>query len=1125
MKAQLLRFLKNYNSVILKHIIVILVLWFLAAKIPFDNIHPFAPIFNRILLVLFACIIINIKLIKKLLHSNRGGISSAGIKIKTKAKNLSSICLNTLKITFNNLLSFINKSNKLRSFQKTEKYILFGNDNDETRQLLKSTNGYFINKRHFGKSVDIFFDYPASDQWCYTHDTVYIPLAYSELDSNSRVLKICKGLRKCKKLKPISGIIITYNITDLMIENKEQRQNKLNKLTESLNNISRNLNIKLPIYCVFSRCDLIAGFIEFFNDLSQEELTQIWGITLAMNHNQSRSSILENLSFEYKLLTDRCEQRALWALANEKSEKERELIQQFPQQLKLLKQHILNFVYEIYLSMNRDSRIQFRGIYFTSCFQGDKPYDFIQNNLYKSFAFAGDSLKPKIKKYEAHFTAQIFQDLLPEESPHFGLNLFKLKLKRFEYYTTLLGAPLFLLTSFLLLIHAYHNDVDVIKKTNASINTFNVAYSKLNQDDRDIAKTVPVLNILHESFISLNSSPTVNTLLFRYNSIREASYSALLRSVQSLYLPRIAANLESQLQQSTTENNNMLYALLKGYLAFSPSHFTVPTAIIAPLYFKWNNQAHINSNTLRDLKYYINLASTTALPMLPLNKPLINLTRNKLATISPSKRAYGLLKVQAASSNINSATMLSLIPNYESVFTKDKTETIDALYTKQGYAQVFYKQRELIAKQVSNDNKQVGLQYQLTQNYNQILKTLENNYNSSYIQHWTTLISNAKIINTASLDTLTTLIKHSISINSPMKRLLMLINKNTSAIESDNLTISTHYTKLNNVVTDKNDINYTEIQHQLSSLLQYLEKIQSSSQPNKASYSAIASFINTDSLNPISKIITTSNQTPQPVKSWMRAIAYNALNILRSNAFIYLNNQWENKVFNNYQSQIFKHYPINMSSHDDISIADFNQFFTNNGTLESFVNHYLSSVIEKKEGRYSNKSRYNFSLKLSNKFLNAISQADNINKEYFSNNNAATMTFSLTPYTLSASAQSIQVDIGNQSLEYNHGPRIPVTVTWPQANDNQTANLTIVGFNQAIHSLSFNGPWSLFRLINNTHVNIVHKMGSPLMQIRVGGQLATFQLNALHSINTLNLNTLKHFSLPVNLNKKGDHGN
>ena len=46
--------------------------------------------------------------------------------------------------------------------------------------------------------------------------------------------------------------------------------------------------MRLPVYVLFTKADLIAGFIEFFDDLGKEERAQVWGVTFAAGRRQER---------------------------------------------------------------------------------------------------------------------------------------------------------------------------------------------------------------------------------------------------------------------------------------------------------------------------------------------------------------------------------------------------------------------------------------------------------------------------------------------------------------------------------------------------------------------------------------------------------------------------------------------------------------------------------------------------------------------------------------------------------------------------------------------------------------------------------------------------------------------
>ena len=56
------------------------------------------------------------------------------------------------------------------------------------------------------------------------------------------------------------------------------------------------LGVVFPVYFVFTKCDLIQGFVEYFGDFSETERSQIWGATLTSQQqlDQNPKKVFEN---------------------------------------------------------------------------------------------------------------------------------------------------------------------------------------------------------------------------------------------------------------------------------------------------------------------------------------------------------------------------------------------------------------------------------------------------------------------------------------------------------------------------------------------------------------------------------------------------------------------------------------------------------------------------------------------------------------------------------------------------------------------------------------------------------------------------------------------------------------
>src|SRR6185369_14438196 len=94
--------------------------------------------------------------------------------------------------------------------------------------------------------------------------------------------------------------------------------------------LEERLSIHLPVYLVFTKADLIAGFTEFFDDLDRERREQVWGTTFPLSKTEAGTAGL--FGSDVAALVERLNQRLLERLQAERSPERRSLIAGFPAQ-------------------------------------------------------------------------------------------------------------------------------------------------------------------------------------------------------------------------------------------------------------------------------------------------------------------------------------------------------------------------------------------------------------------------------------------------------------------------------------------------------------------------------------------------------------------------------------------------------------------------------------------------------------------------------------------------------------------------------------------------------------------------------------------------------------------------
>ena len=122
--------------------------------------------------------------------------------------------------------------------------------------------------------------------WWFTEDAVLIDTAgrYTTQDSHAAVdaaawLGFLRLLKKHRRRQPLNGVLVAICLSDLSILNEEERLAHARAVRRRVRELHDELGVRVPVYVLFTKADLIAGFVEFFDSLGREERDQAWGVT------------------------------------------------------------------------------------------------------------------------------------------------------------------------------------------------------------------------------------------------------------------------------------------------------------------------------------------------------------------------------------------------------------------------------------------------------------------------------------------------------------------------------------------------------------------------------------------------------------------------------------------------------------------------------------------------------------------------------------------------------------------------------------------------------------------------------------------------------------------------------
>src|ERR1044072_2601116 len=109
--------------------------------------------------------------------------------------------------------------------------------------------------------------------WLFTDDAVLVDTAgrYTTQDSDAKAdqkswFAFLDLLKKNRSRQPIHGVIIAISLEDLMMLSSADLAAHSNAIRARLLELHERLKVDFPVYAIFTKADLVAGFIEFFGN-------------------------------------------------------------------------------------------------------------------------------------------------------------------------------------------------------------------------------------------------------------------------------------------------------------------------------------------------------------------------------------------------------------------------------------------------------------------------------------------------------------------------------------------------------------------------------------------------------------------------------------------------------------------------------------------------------------------------------------------------------------------------------------------------------------------------------------------------------------------------------------------
>ena len=500
--------------------------------------------------------------------------------------------------------------------------------------------------------------------WWFTSDAVLIDTAgrYTTQDSYREAdraawLGFLQLLAKYRPRQPINGAILTLSATDLLQPDADRKRVLAREMRERIGELHAQLGIRFPIYVMVTKCDLLAGFVEFFADFDKDERSQVWGATLPLEaakgpatsaaQGTDAASLLTRLSAEMVALEKTLNDCLISRLHDERDRERRAALFGFPQQWRVLRDALNEMLRMTFDGADGAPPLLLRGVYFTSATQEGSPMDRALGALSRALGLAHRVLPPGRPSGRSYFVTRLLREVVLWEAALAGTNRRWERQRAWLHGGVIVASTVLTLAAVVWAWREYSGSRELLAAAAPTVTRLQAQASAAKAAPTDLATMVPVLDGLWSLARDAAARGRGVIGLDQAANLAAAAQDAYHHVLREALVPRLAKRLEQRLDASGADALFARYEALKAYLMlFGGSHFD-STALRSYLLADWDsNAAQVGSAAARKaLREHLDRLLATGEVGAPAmaDAALVASTRAELITAAPAQRVLARL--------------------------------------------------------------------------------------------------------------------------------------------------------------------------------------------------------------------------------------------------------------------------------------------------------------------------------------------------------------------------------------------------------------------------------------------------------------------------------------------------
>ncbi len=216
-------------------------------------------------------------------------------------------------------------------------------------------------------------------------------------------------LKKHRARAPVNGILIAVSIAELRGADADAGLRLARCLRKRVQDLIERLEVFAPVYVVFTKADLVAGFAEFFAPFERAERERPWGATMPYRRKAGAQEILAFFDSAFDELHEGLKETCIANMTLQRRGQQPSGIFTFPLEFSSLRVPLRAFLATLFEDNAFQFKPMFRGFYFTSALQEGAPVSAQSHRVAERFALLRRTAPPP--QQEVRQTGYFLQDL------------------------------------------------------------------------------------------------------------------------------------------------------------------------------------------------------------------------------------------------------------------------------------------------------------------------------------------------------------------------------------------------------------------------------------------------------------------------------------------------------------------------------------------------------------------------------------------------------------------------------------------------------------------------------------------------------------------------------------------